>query len=250
MRTGILICILFVLAPLSGCLGADEPDYSEFEGCTDDDIGEDCSIETGDLNSTTNETIDDNPSVNGTSSQNNTDNETTVDEGTYENQTLPLIEGMARSMNGEWENWSSQELFNQSEKWLFIQFAATDCGHCWDGAEMMSILHENYSNQVTFITFVINFSWSDSSLEEIAAFQDESNLSGCNNDRNNCDERPGSPHNWTYFDDRDRYWIAEFHMTGTPAYVLVQPDGTVDWHHKQSGGSESIEDAMTRLFSN
>mgnify|MGYP001156793652 FL=1 len=240
MRTGILLVILFVLAPISGCLGSDDPDYSDFEGCTDDDIGEDCAIDIGGENSTTNETV----------VENNTTNETTVDEGTYETQTLPLIEGMARSMNGAWNNWSSQEMFNQSDKWVLIQFAATDCGHCWNGGEMMSQLHENYSNQVEFITFVINFSWSNSSLEEIAAFQDESNFSGCNNDRNNCNERPGSPHNWTYFDDRDTYWIAAFHMTGTPAYVLIQPNGIVEWHHKQSGESETIEDAMSRLFTN
>ena len=39
-------------------------------------------------------------------------------------------------------------------------------------------------------------------------------------------------------------------MTGTPAYVLIQPNGTVEWHHKQSGESETIEDAMSRLFTN
>ena len=92
MRTGILLVILFVLAPISGCLGSDDPDYSDFEGCTDDDIGEDCAIDIGGENSTANETV----------VENNTTNETTVDEGTYETQTLPLIEGMARSMNGAW----------------------------------------------------------------------------------------------------------------------------------------------------
>ena len=221
MRTGILLVVLFVLAPISGCLGSEDPDYSDFEGCTDDDVGEDCVIEIEGENST----------VNGTVIENTTSNETSVEEGTYENQTLPLIEGMARSMNGAWNNWSSQEMFNQSDKWVLIQFAATDCGHCWNGAEMMSQLHENYSHQVEFLTFVINFTWSNSSLAEIAAFQDESNFSGCTNDRNT-------------------YWIAEFHMTGTPAYVLIQPNGIVEWHHKQSGESETIQDAMSRLFQN
>ena len=226
MRAGIFLALLFVLAPLSGCLGPDEPDYSGFEGCTDDSVDEECEIEIVDENVTANETV--------------------VDIGTYENQTLPLIQGQARSMNGSWANWSTDSLFNVSEKWVLIQFAATDCGHCWNGAELMSQLHENYSDQVTFVSFIINFSWSNSSLEEIAAFQDEANLTGCNNDRNNCNERPGSPHNWTYFDDRDLHWLAQFHMTGTPSYVLIQPDGVVGWHTKQR--NESIQDGMANLF--
>jgi len=230
MRTGIFLAALFVLSSLSGCLWDAEPDYSGVEGCTTEDVGEECDIDIIEENTTA--------------------NETSVDVGTYENQTLPLIQGLARSMNGQWGNWSTDTLFNQGEKWVLIQFAATDCGHCWNGAELMSELHANYSDQVNFVSFIINFSWSNSSLEEIAAFQDESNLTGCNNDRNNCNERPGSPHNWTYFDDRDLYWLAGFHMSGTPSYVLVQPDGVVGWHHKQSGQSESIQDAMARLFSN
>ncbi len=233
MRIGIFLAILFVMASISGCLGSDGPDYSDFEGCTGDDVEGECVIDTGEDNITANETVIDS-------------NETSVDIGTYQNQTLPLIEGLARSMNGEWSDWSSDTLFNQSEKWVLIQFAATDCGHCWNGAEMMSELHEDYSNNVTFVSFIINFSWSNSSLEEIAAFQDEANFNGCNNDNNNCNERPGSPHNWTYFDDRDLYWLQEFHMSGTPSYVLVQPNGVVEWHHKQR--NESIQDAMANLF--
>ena len=45
MRAGIFLALLFVLAPLSGCLGPDEPDYSGFEGCTDDSVDEECEIE-------------------------------------------------------------------------------------------------------------------------------------------------------------------------------------------------------------
>jgi thiol-disulfide isomerase/thioredoxin len=234
MRTGFFLAILFLIGSISGCLGSGEPDYSDFEGCTGEEgLEEECAIDTGEENITANDTSID---TNGTA----------VDIGTYENQTLPLIEGLARPMNGEWSNWSSDTLFNQSDKWVLIQFAATDCGHCWNGAELMSELHENYSNNVTFVTFIINFTWSNSSLEEIAAFQDEANFSGCNQDRNNCNQRPGSPHNWTYFDDRNLYWLSEFHMTGTPAYVLVQPDGVVGWHQKQR--NESIQDAMANLF--
>lgn len=226
MRIAYSLTMLMLAASLAGCLSDDGPDYSDFDGCTDDDLGEECSLGTTDENVTVNETI--------------------TEIGTYENQTVPLIEGLARSMNGEWTNWSSAGLFNNTNKWVLIQFAATDCGHCWNGAEFMSQLHENYSDQVTFMSFIINFSWSVSNLSEIAAFQDEANFSGCNNDNNNCNERPGLPHNWTYFDDRTAEWAVEFHMTGTPSYVLIQPDGVVGWHSKQR--SESIQDAMANLF--
>ena len=40
MRAGLILAVLFVMAPLSGCLGSDEPDYSDFEGCTDDSVDE------------------------------------------------------------------------------------------------------------------------------------------------------------------------------------------------------------------
>ena len=92
MRAGLILAVLFVMAPLSGCLGSDEPDYSDFEGCTDDSVDEECEIEIVDENVTANETA--------------------VDIGTYENQTLPLIQGLARNMGGEWSNWSTQSLLS------------------------------------------------------------------------------------------------------------------------------------------
>ena len=226
MKQAIVLSSLLLIGSLAGCLGDEKINYSDFEGCSDDQEGEECTIEI----------IEGNETV----------NETTTDTGTDENQTVPLIEGLARSMNGEWMNWSSADLFVDSEKWVLIQFAATDCGHCWNGAELMSQMHENYSDEVTFISFIINFSWSNSNLSEIAAFQDEANYSGCNNDNNNCNERPGSPHNWTYFDDRDMQWLREFSMPGTPAYVVIQPDGVVGWHQQQR--NESIQDFLHNKF--
>jgi len=227
MSRNILVCILLFFASLSGCLGDEGIDHSNFEGCTGEEV-EVCVTDTPEENITT--------------------NETTPDIGTLENQTLPIINSLGRVLNGTWQNWSSSDHFSGDGNWVLIQFAATDCGHCWNGAQLMSDLHANYGQNVTFLTFIINFSWSNSSLDEIAAFQDEGNFSGCNNDNNNCNERPGSPHDWIYVDDRDLSWLAEFQMTGTPSYVIVQPDGVVNWHHRQQGQNESIQDAMDRLF--
>ena len=215
MKQAIILSFLLLIGSFAGCLG-DDVDYSGFEGCSDDQEGEECTVEMN------------------------------HESGTLENQSVPLIEGLARSMNGEWANWSSADLFVDSDKWVLIQFAATDCSHCWHGGELMSQMHENYSDDVTFISFIINFSWSNSNLSEIAAFQDKSNFSGCNRDNNNCNERPGSPHNWTYFDDRGMQWLNEFSMPGTPAYVVVQPDGIVGWHQQQR--NESIQDFLHNKF--
>ena len=141
------------------------------------------------------------------------------------------------SLDPEWDNASTEE------NWILIQFAATDCGHCWNGAAAMSDLHAQHHQNVAFFTFIINFSWSDSSWEEIAAFQDETDYIGCNNG-DNCMDRPGEPHNWTYVDDQNMYWFWEFQMQGTPSYVIVAPDGIVHWHSRQSDNAVSEELAL------
>ncbi len=178
-------------------------------------------------------------------------------QGTMEGQRLPNIQAAARPAQGEWMMWSlwdslDSEWDNTSteQNWIFIQFAATDCGHCWNGAESMSNLHEQHHQNVTFFTFIINFSWSDSNSEEIAAFQDETDYIGCNNG-DNCMDRPGEPHNWTYVDDRNLYWFSEFQMPGTPSYVIIAPDGVVHWHSNQRNGYNSIShiDAELALLS-
>ena len=109
----------------------------------------------------------------------------------------------------------------------------------------MSDLHAQYLNNLTFFTFIINFSWSDSNRNEIVAFQEELDYVGCNGN-SNCMDRPGDSHNWTYVDDRNLYWFSNFHMTGTPSYVIIAPDGVVEWHSKQN--THSVSEALTDLF--
>ena len=41
----------------------------------------------------------------------------------------------------------------------------------------------------------------NSSREEIIAFRNMDDNSGCGNDGKNCNSRDGNPHNWTYMDD-------------------------------------------------
>ena len=173
--------------------------------------------------------------------------------GTWEGELLPNVQAAARPAEGEWVMWRlwdhlDAEWDNSSveSEWILIQFAATDCGHCWNSAELMSDLHAQYRDDVIFFTFIINFSWSDSNLNEIAAFQDEADVFGCNNDNSNCMDRPGEPHNWTYVDDRQLYWFSAFHMQGTPSYAIIAPNGIVQWHSVQS--ENSITDALEELF--
>ena len=173
--------------------------------------------------------------------------------GTWEGELVPNVQAAARPAEGDWVMWrlwdsldSEWDNSSADSDWVLIQFAATDCGHCWNGAEMMSELHAEYHDDVLFFTFIINFSWSDSSLDEIAAFQDESDFHGCNNDNSNCMDRPGEPHNWTYVDDRQLYWFSAFHMQATPSYAIIAPNGIVEWHSVQS--ETSISDALEELF--
>lgn len=231
MRAALVPVLLLLSTPLAGCLGGDDYDTSGFEGCTGEETAEDCELdlpaEEPPANETTNETAA----------------EPETETGTWENQSIPHIEVQARQLNGSWQNWSSHSL---NGSWALIQFAATDCGHCVTAAATMSDLHAEHGGDVTFLTFVINFSWSNSSLEEIAAFQDQTEHSGCDRDQTNCADRPGAPHNWTYVDDRTVHWLQVFHMRGTPAYVIIGPDGVVVWHQEQR--EESSGDALDRLF--
>ena len=172
--------------------------------------------------------------------------------GTWEGERVPNVQAAARPAQGDWVLWRlwdylDSEWNNSStgHDWVLIQFAATDCGHCWNGAELMSDLHAQYQEDVTFFTFIINFSWSDSGPEEIAAFQDEGDFVGCNGG-NNCMDRPGEPHNWTYVDDRQLYWFSAFHMQGTPSYAIIAPNGIVEWHSQQT--ENSVSDALAALF--
>ena len=173
--------------------------------------------------------------------------------GTLPGELIPNVQAAARPSQGDWMMWRlwdhlDAEWDNSStdDDWILIQFAATDCGHCWNGAESMSNLHAQYQEEVTFFTFIINFSWSDSSPQEIAAFQDEADFFGCNNDNSNCMDRPGEPHNWTYVDDRQLYWFSAFHMQGTPSYVIIAPNGIVEWHSLEN--ENSVSDALAALF--
>tara|TARA_B100001750_G_C15501444_1_gene597447 strand:- start:131 stop:1024 length:894 start_codon:yes stop_codon:yes gene_type:complete len=287
----VLLALLIMASCLSvGCL-SDQPEpiiSNNIPGCYEEKVEENeqgCEVDFPvENNSTTNSENTTNVSgVNsGVNETNNTSNETNstfegnqteVPEepnyGPWEgNQVYPLTAD-ARALGGVWENWQLYNHFNSSwngtpvnmsngtdENWIMIEFASTDCSHCWNAADDMTYYHQNYSEVLTLFTFAVNFSSNDhfnASLEEIAAFQDKSSHGGCYMNSKNCNERPGDPHNWTYVDDRNQSSMYAMQSRGTPMFVIIMPNGIVAWHQYQHDGdggedSESITDALQRFF--
>ncbi len=241
MRVAFILTFLVASASLAGCLGDDEPDYSGFEGCTEEDVQCETNLPEG------NETL---PEGNETLPEGN---ETNV--GTWEGERVPQVATLAREPSGIWEQWQLSDYIDTTWNnttmmpWILIEFASTDCSHCWNYADDMELLHNQYRDNVTFFTFAVNFSSNDNfnaSLEEIAAFQDKTTFDGCYYGTKNCDERPGPAHNWTYVDDRDQSEMITFHSQGTPMFVIIRPDGIVEWHQEQN--DESVVDALAALF--
>ena len=236
MRVPLILSILMLSASFAGCLGDDKPDYSGFEGCTEED---DVQCETN------------LPEGNETLSEGN---ETNI--GTWEGERVPQVTTLAREPSGLWVQWQLSDYIDDTWNnttmlpWILIEFASTDCSHCWNYADDMELLHNQYRDNVTFFTFAVNFSSNDNfnaSLEEIAAFQDKTTFDGCYYNTKNCDERPGPAHNWTYVDDRNQSEMITFHAQGTPMFVIIQPNGIIAWHQYQND-DESVEDALAALF--
>ena len=241
MRVAFILTFLMASASLAGCLGGDEPDYSGFEGCTEEDVQCETNLPEG------NETL---PEENETLPEGN---ETNV--GTWEGERVPQVTTLARGPNGTWGQWQLSDYIDTTWNnttmmpWILIEFASTDCSHCWNYADDMELLHNQYRDNVTFFTFAVNFSSNDNfnaTLGEIAAFQDKTTYDGCYYGTKNCDERPGPAHNWTYVDDRDQSEMIAFHSQGTPMFVIIRPDGIVEWHQEQN--DESVVDALAALF--
>ncbi len=288
MRAILALFIILGTSISSGCLYEEPtPDPSTnppgcYEGQPDEEPLE-CTIDTtvqnnstsGDLNQTTPDGGGevDPPSdggVNETTSENNTDEQDQLPEyGPWEGFLAPLTTAEARDLGGEWHEWSLQDHFNMSwngtragmqngsdEPWVLIEFLSTDCVHCWNAADDMSDLHFQYGARVVFLSFAVNFSSNDyfnASRDEVAAFQDKSQHSGCRGNQHDCSTRPGDAHDWLYVDDRNQSAMYDFASQGTPMFVIIQPNGLIVWHQYQHDGdegedSENIVEALARFF--
>jgi len=176
--------------------------------------------------------------------------------GPSEGELAPDFSAQAYS-GGEWEGFRLSDLFNKSwvpggdGHWIIVQYIDTDCPYCWSEGEMMSQLHSQWNQEVTFVTVVVELGIQghDSSRGEVEAFRDKTPYDGCNTN-SNCADRPGNPHSWIYIDDLNSRTSGDWELPGTPFAALLQPDGIVAWNHNQPENhptGEEMAGALQRL---
>lgn len=245
--------LLLVLSSLSGCLHdkAAEPVIETCTADSDEEVDE-CNVEVEEI------VVPVDSSFNGSCLIG--DNHT---RGTWECEKINSISLQARELAGEWEQWNIWSNLDQDwngtpvntsngsdSKWILLEFISTDCSHCWNAGTYMDAKYEQYNDSLQFITIAVDFPSSakfTSSPEEIAAFQDKTNHSGCMQNSTNCSERPGNPHDWIYADNREMDVLKEFHGSGTPTFIIIAPNGVVAWNQAQND-DENISEALERFF--
>ena len=176
--------------------------------------------------------------------------------GPSEGELAPDFSVQAYS-GGEWGDFRLSDLFNKSwtpggdGNWIVVQYIDTDCPYCWNEGELMSQLHSQWNQKVTFVTVVVELGIQghDSSRGEVEAFRDKTPYEGCKTN-SNCADRPGNPHSWVYIDDLNSRTSGDWELPGTPFAALLQPDGIVAWNPQQPGNhpeGEEMEGALQRL---
>ncbi len=167
---------------------------------------------------------------------------------------------IAESYNGA--SWSEYRLSDNYDwdwngssesEWFLIQFIDTDCPYCWTEGQEMSQLHSQWGDRVNFVTVAaqLNIPNHDSNKDEVEAFRDKTSYFGCNSDRDDCSDRPGTAHNWPYVDDGSNTILGNWELSGTPFTAILEPDGTVAWnknkHQGEGGDREDVASALQRL---
>ena len=185
--------------------------------------------------------------------------------GIYEGMNVPNFSSLVHYYNTTgWDNFELYSLFNETwnsttdndSKWITIIFISTDCSHCWNAGEDISKWEPLYRNKTQFLILAVNFSSNNNfnaTPEEIIAFQEKTNYFGCYSNTKNCDERPGTPHEFPYIDDRNQSVMFEWDVKGTPTQYIIRPNGVMEWNLNQhraaiGGDGESFEQALERLF--
>ncbi|CAI8337387.1 MAG: Uncharacterised protein [Marine Group II euryarchaeote MED-G33] len=164
-----------------------------------------------------------------------------ADIGVDEGQLAPNIVSEAH-VNGNWEDFRLYDYINhtwtQGEQgtFIFLQFADTDCGHCWSDAAQMTALHSQFGiggssslDDVEFITISVGMLDTDHSRAETVAFQEKGDWDGCNRN-SNCASRGGEVHNWPYVDDLNLRAFNDYNPPGVPFHLMLSPDGIVVWN--------------------
>lgn len=173
----------------------------------------------------------------GDGSETNDEEEVNLQEG----DLIPETNSHAY-VDNSWINYSLSESINTSGNHHIILFTNTDCSYCMVANSDIETYAEQYSVDVVYI--MVGFqgaSWSNTSREEIVAFRNMDNYSGCGGDTN-CDSRDGNPHNWTYVDDLQDINMENWGVIGTPTAFIVDGESKLVWHPEQHRGDENSDD--------
>lgn len=146
------------------------------------------------------------------------------------------------------EDWEEGDINGQ---WVALEFMDTDCPYCIRSADEVELGINDFNGNnpawdgpvvnYVMIATELNINGHDSSRGEIQAFRDKTSGYTCGSDA--CENRPGGVHNAPYVDDIDRSIINKWKVQGTPTYILIQPDGVINWISSNNGG-ESLRDAI------
>jgi hypothetical protein len=176
--------------------------------------------------------------------------------GVSEGQLVPDIVSKGHAADGTWDDFRLYDYINHSwdegepGEYIFLQFMDSDCGHCWNDAQVMSDNHAAYgaSGAVVFITVSVGMLASDHSRAEIVAFQEKGDFVGCYESvAPNCNDRPGEPHDWIYVDDLNQDAFQDYNLRGVPFHLLMSPDGIVVWNSGAHDQDDPLHEASAAI---
>ena len=180
-----------------------------------------------------------------------------ADIGVAEGQLAPNFASQAYDgFNGPWSDFELYDYIDQTwtegaeGEWVFLLFIDTDCPYCFDSGDDHTNWHNQWGASVQFLTVAteLQITGHSSSLKEIEDYKTKQDNSGCRSDKANCDQRPGDAHPWPYIDDLDRSIAKDYNLPGTPFYLLLSPDGIVQWNSGQHSNDQLSDPAAALQY--
>ena len=102
---------------------------------------------------------------------------------------------------GAWVDFRLSDLFNKSWEpggdgdWIVVQYIDTDCPYCWSEGDLMSHLHSQWGDEVTFVPVVVELGIQvhESHRAEVEAFRENTRYDGYQANAEFVNS-PGEPH--------------------------------------------------------